>query len=374
VDQAGPQETTTLIPTNTPTVLPTPTLVPTTDARIDLSSFDVTGSIVFGLAVRRAHKVDNLGVFSLNLKDQNLVRVAEYGYDLQAVSLDGTQILVNKGNELHLTSLDGTGGQLLTDKYYSFGGKGAYWMPGGTSIIVLILEEGETNRIYLLNTSDASLTQIPLEGGNPIELHPSPDNTMIYWEAGDCSSPADCQREGVWVTDLGNLKSEVLPGVVFPAFSADGSQIAYHAPGEDKNVPVIAPLDGGGGRGIELPGDNLLDYVWSPASDRLAVLTLIRSSYSGRSSDVRIFLINPYNWVTQEFEPTTGLNSSVLWSPDGKNLLTTGTFQDDEGGYQLTFRLLNLENKKVAQLDGILNVIDPDFLLTTNVFWVTHNY
>ena len=123
------------------------------------------------------------------------------------------------------------------------------------------------------------------------------------------------------------------------------------------------------GRFLPLPGDHLLDYEWSPAGDQLAVITLVRSNYSGRPSDVRIFLLNPVTWVQREMNPVSGLNALLTWSPDGSKILISSTSQQEPETYGINFWVVDLEKNRSINLGDLIRIVSREYISIDHLEW-----
>ncbi len=76
--------------------------------------------------------------------------------------------------------------------------------------------------------------------------------------------------------------------------------------------------------------------AWAPLGSRLVMLSALRSDYTGKSSDARVFVVETGGMSYNEYYAFPGLSPSVAWSPDGGSLLLTSTLAADEG-YGLQF-------------------------------------
>ena len=83
-----------------------------------------------------------------------------------------------------------------------------------------------------------------------------------------------------------------------------------------------------------------------------------------------MFIKLPQSPSFREYEPSSGLNARAIWSPNGQNLLLTGTDQLPSKAYRLVWRLLKPDNQKVVKLDEAVDLVRPDFITISNVYWI----
>ncbi len=334
----------------------------------------VSGSFVFGLATRSAGDYQYQGVYKFDFAALELSKLMDAGYNLQAVSPDGSKLLVNMGSDLYVVESDGSNPVLLANGFYALGRQGAYWMPDGSHIALIAELEGE-NQVRLLPLDGSSWTILSSKGKNPIELYPSSNPDNVFWAEGSCVSYNDCSRISVWSSPVAGGMDENLLDVSDPVFSPDGSRFAYiDKYGEEKINLAVSNLDRSADRAVPILGSGeneyvLMDLTWSPQSDRIHVLILERSDYSGKWLDIRDFIINMSNLGNQEFTSLSGQNARTLWSPAGGTILMTSTESSDDS-YYLAVRLLDIGSKKIIDFSDLVALTSDDYMLTTTVFWL----
>jgi hypothetical protein len=346
------------------------------------------GQVVFGVDKKLAVGYQSQGVYSYDMGTGQLSQLVGDGYDLQSLSPDGSRMLINQGSQLYISNLDGSDQKLLDDQFGLDDGIGAAWLPDGKSIVVVSNRDNE-NAIWLLSPDGTTWTRLTPPGASPIALYPSPDPKRIYWESGSCSSSASCTRLGTWFSALDGSQTTQLSGVLRPSFNGDGSYFAYsYLTAQNASSLAVSSLDRQSDRQLPMPGNNLLDYAWSPDGKSLSVLAAVRSDYSGKWFGVRHFILSLPGLGIQEMPRLLGLTGRTLWSPDGKSLLQVVTeqlpgagtatppqesgaaSQASTGDYRLDFRLMDLASKKITTLDDKIGLSGPDFLLVSNIFWV----
>jgi hypothetical protein len=132
---------------------------------------------------------------------------------------------------------------------------------------------------------------------------------------------------------------------------------------------VFASPDGSNPRIYSLPGTVLADYAWSPKGDSLAVVVPTISSYSGKSTGNRNFLLDPQTLSIREYAPSKFLNPRVLWSPDGFYLFWIGTLPSNSG-FKIGGSLVNLGSKQIIDLSNAIGETSADYLTITNADWL----
>jgi hypothetical protein len=367
-------------PTPTPTPEATATPAPT------LSAPGINGpaiaasatTLVFGMGRKSGENYLSQGVYLFDLQSGQLLQVAGDGYNLQAVSPDGQRLLLNRGQDLLLTGLDGSNPQRISDQFVSDSGVGATWLPAGTdqpATIALIARRDGENALWLSDENGSNWTRLTQPGASPTEIFPAADTSHVYWGTGSCTPGGICERKGVWATTLDGAQTREVTGVLRPVFSTDGARFAYsYYNQQNKSGLAVSSLDRKSDRKLVIPGSNLIDYAWSPDSKRISALTLVRSDYSGKWLGVRSFILNPPDWSTLELPRFVGINARTLWLPDGSKLLLTATEQLGDGTYRIDFRQIDPGTKKITVLDDKIGMEAVDFIYTTNIFWVPAKY
>jgi len=355
---------------STPAIQPTSTPVDLASQSELLDTINVSGDIYLGLAQKKSQSFENTGVFKLSFVDRKFYQIAGSGYNLQAASPEGDEILINQQGQLYRADREGKIIQRVSQSFYWFGQVGAFYSKDPEGIYYIEQKDGK-QQIVFMDIGSSQTTIISQISDSPVSLYPLSDPKKIYWESGTCTAFEVCDLNGVWLTNLADKQSSAIDKILNPVFSENGKYYAYNiVVNTDKNNLFIASLDDETNRNIELEGNNLVDYAWSPANDRLSALTLIRSDYSGKSSQVRVFTVTIDKWAIQEFDPYIGLDAKVIWSPDSQNLLLSSTQPQDSGFNRLDLRIYNLTLKRLVDLGEVINVQSSDFIYRTNVFWM----
>jgi hypothetical protein len=343
-------------------------LAPIATANISAGSPGFSGQIIFGLAKRLGDGYAYPGIYLLDLDTQQTRQVFGEGVRLQSVSPDGKYLLVSEGSALYRTTNEGNDPVQLTTSLYAFGDTDAVWLPDGR--IAAVLANGNGTGISILGKDGTEATELPVSGGSPIEVNPTTDSNLVYWESGSCSSPGVCQRSGAGVASLDGKLNKVLEGITRPVLAPDGkSLVSAASAADDQNNLIITSPDGSNIRTYPLPGNILVDQAWSPAGDVLAAVVAIRSDYTGKVSGNRNFLVDPHSLAISEYSQSKLFNPHVLWSPDSTFLLWVGTIPVDSG-FMIGGTLVNRASKQVYDLGTVIRQTSPDFLSITNAVWL----
>jgi hypothetical protein len=360
--------------TQTPVIMavtPTPKV---TAAKVSLA-----GKVVFGAARRREERLEALGVYALDPQTGESTQVLGEGFTLQSLSADGKLLLANRGASLYLIPLDGSPGStglpgwLLADNFFTGGQLGALIAPDG-SAVYMITGDGSLNTLWHTDPNGEVREAISQPGDTPVEIYALVGGSQLVFANGLCPGNGDCSPAETAVVALSGTPFN-LTGVYRPAFAPDASRLAYTTYDKNQRSSLsVASLDRKLDRPVNLGGTaadfRLMDYAWSPDSQKLSLLLLARSDYSGKWLETRHVLLTPANWGTQELPFVSGLNPRTLWSPDGSHILLTSTLQDTNGAYALSFNLYDLAARKTTPLNGTIGLPGADVIITTNLYWL----
>jgi len=359
--EPSPTSTSTEEPVYTPTPGPTP--------------LGGTGKALFSLERRVDEAYQQMGVYLFDFSLGQVETIAGEGYRLQDVSPDGRYLLLSLGSELYLTRQDGSNPRLVTDRLLPYPTTAAVWTGDGKNL-AWIEGTGLENRLVRCPIEGSlpgmeRTTEVETGDSIPVTLHPVPGEATLVWEYGACQSGV-CTRNGIRVAGIDGTLITDIPGAHHPAVSPSLFLLAYIQGGvEPQNQLTILSLEeGSSAYTITLPGNHLLDFSWSPDGKSLAVLNLERSDYSGRWFDIRTILLQAPSWTRKELMPAFGLNARVLWSPDGKNLLLSGTIQSDTE-YLVEMAVLDVLRNKAAthQVPGLMS--GEEVVLTGGLKWLS---
>jgi Tol biopolymer transport system component len=332
----------------------------------------VTGGdfIYYGLRERLGEGYADLGVFRFNLKTSELGQIAPEGWNLQDVSPDGSRLLINQGSRLYSAYPDGSGTRMISEQFYDYGTRGAAWNSDGSRVVFIL--SGESGPDLVRSKPDGSeLEELGSPVDSPIEIEDIATGGDVFWQKGTCSGQGVCTREGSYRTVPAEAgSSQPLEEIDRLKLSPDGSRIAYsYENDQGKSSLGTAASDFSSKIAISLPGDLLGDFSWSPDGNRMAVVRLDRSDYSGKVSGTRNFVVDTTNGAVKEYGESEGILGRVLYSPDGSKLLLWSTAQNGDR-YKIHFNFLDLASGNLSQLPNpdILN--SSSFPLLTNSYWV----
>lgn len=346
----------------------TPTLAPTgTPSPVSGGEF-----VYYGLRERLGEGYADLGVFRLDPKNSEIKQIAPEGWNLQDVSTDGSRLLINQGSQLYSAYLDGSGKRIVSELFYDYGARGAAWNSDGSGIVFIL--SGDSGPVLVRSNPDGSgLEELGSPGDSPIEIEDIATGGDVFWQKGTCSGQGVCTREGSYRTAPAEAgSSQPLKGLDRLKLSPDGSRIAYsYENDQGKSSLGTAASDFSSKIASSLPGDLLGDFSWSPDGNRMAVVRLDRSDYSGKVSGTRNFVVDTTNGAVKEYAESEGILGRVLFSPDGNKLLLWSTVQIGDR-YKILFHFLDLASGILSQLPGpdILN--SASFPLLTNSYWVNN--
>jgi hypothetical protein len=321
--------------------------------------------LVFSIEQRSGEATRSAGVFAYDMTGQSLYQVLGTGYQLQDTDPTGTKLLVSRDNQLFISGLEGSLTP-VTDKLAVTGRKAsAFWLPDGARLLVLT-DEADGRAVWLVDPTTDAWQQVA--AGTISGLVRPTTDTTFYWYNGECAAEAACEDNTLWRTAGG--ASESFAEQPNAAFSGDGQAYAWVETTEDPTLILYTNATTQAAQDyLYLPGNRAVDLQWSPFSNSLALLTVTRDDYTGKSSDARIFVVDTNAMNQLEYYAFPGLNPAVHWSADAGQLLLTSTIASD-GGYQLHFRQMNLASGLFDTLDEALMVTSTDFITIDKLFWI----
>lgn len=321
--------------------------------------------LFFSIEQRQEEFTRSAGVFAYDLAVQTLVQILGEGYQLEDVDASGTRLLVSKGSQLFTADLEGNLTSITKDLTLTDRNASAFWLPDGLRLVLLTDEDDQQvlSRVDPVGGSWETLAAGQITG----MIKPTDDST-VYWYAGQCAPDNGCDADTLWRTQNGN--SEAFAELSQASFSGDGSAYAWAENAESDIMILYArKADQSWQNYIYLPGNRLLDMAWAPQGSRLVMLSALRSDYTGKSSDARVFVVETGGMSYNEYYAFPGLNPSVAWSPDGESLLLTSTLAADDG-YSLQFRIMNLTSGLFETLDETLQIGSSEFISINHIFWI----
>jgi len=328
-----------------------------------------SGRVLASLSERGDGQVLDTGVFIVDLGSGQSKPILGEGYRLQDTSPDGTRLLVSRGNELWIARMDGALQVQLSSQLSRAGYPSAMWVEGGLQIAMI--EETAGGREIIFNTLEGYLRIEPDSSDatrDAIALYPAGIGRLA-WEYGECED-ATCTLKGSRVTAPESSPVIDLPGKLHPLVSPSGTMLAYTYYDEEKKSRLgVTNLDGSFDREITLAGNHLMAYAWDPEGTRLSALVLERSDYSGRWFGINHYIISTTNWSIRQLKQVTGVNAQTHWSPDGTQLLVSGTLETEEGYKVGLFRVVPGRNsiEEILAPDGFEG---EDFILLNRLVWI----
>ena len=352
----GPSPT----PEPTPTSSPTPGPTPTGGAKW----------IMFSIVKRVLGAYQSQGIYRMAADGSGLEQIVGPGYTLLGVSPSGLRMLVSSGRSLYVMGTDASNQRLLTDSYYDLGNDGTYWASDEHKI-VFIAGNGADNGVYVAHPDLPEAAQISQSDLNPIELYPSMDPSGVFWRTGACVSKGDCAREALmWSSIDGATQRTMRDGIIRPAASPLSDGVVYITSDAQGRARLeIASLDGSQPDLVYVFGSHFMDYGWAPDGIRLAVIVADRSDYSGILTGYRYYVADTALGTATELPWTLGENANLAWSPDGLQILFSGTMQTD-AGFLISMKIYDLLMEQQHEIQGWDEFAGMEYLFIPSAYWV----
>ncbi|MFO7321730.1 MAG: hypothetical protein DIU68_008370 [Chloroflexota bacterium] len=239
--------------------------------------------------------------------------------------------------ELYLARADGSDIRRLTDSpgidvvtAWSPDGRRLYFhsvREGGVGLFVMDIESGEVSA--LSSAAEGEMAAAASPDGSQIAYHRLEDDgtTRIYIASADGSDP---QRFG----DLPGSQQ-------WPAWSPDGSQIAFNANLDGTLDIYVMNVDGTGLR--RLTNDAAADGppLWSPDGSQIAF-------WSERdNAPAEVYIMNADGSRSRQVTYTNTAEFVTSWSPDGRYLAVEVSHENSS-----EIRLLDTDGREVLRLTG----------------------
>jgi hypothetical protein len=363
---ALPEATLTPSPEPTPTLQSAPVVVRDPSGAVGGSEL-----AVFGMQTRTSG-YQNLGVYTFNMTTGSLIQLLGEGWNLQGASPDGTSLLVDQGSSLYSLRLDSGALTPLAADAFTWGSTAAVW--GADNSLIYLSGQSDAVRLLRIANIGSGEAAVEITGlpAQPATLLPPVVNNQLLWASGVCTGLGVCTLDGnVYRTDLATGQTVLLDGALDAALAGDGTRLAYSVRSSDTSTVLAYSPSGATADGytiLDAGEDAVSDFAWS--ADRLAVIMLTRSDYTGRTYGMRNFMVSVADGGVQEFLETSGMLGRVYWSPDATALLFTATDVLEDGTWRIGLRRLNLMNGAWDVFDETLNLTSADFILLTNTFWL----
>lgn len=355
----------------TPQESPTPRVsfaeINFTPAPIETTKPIANPQLVFSLTQRSGEAYQSAGIFLYDLAAETLYQVFGSGFQLEDAAPDGKTLLVSAGSDLFISTIDGET-NLITDKLADSPRQSrAFWLPNQTQLLVLTQEnENQTTKLWLVDIATDQWQE--LASGEITDLIKPTRNDTFYWYQGQCSEENGCEENTIWTTQ--NSQPQPFADLFQASFSSFAESYAWVETTEENLVILYTrTTDQTYQDFLYLPGNRLMDLAWDPNANRLALLTVTRDDYTGKSSDARIFVVDTDSMSHLEYFAFPGLNASLHWRPDSSELLLTSTLALDEG-YQIHFSQMDLVSGLFENLDEALQITSTDFITLSKSYWI----
>lgn len=345
-----PSATVSAVPPSTATVGPTPT--------------GGAAELILGIVERVGADYSYGPILRYQVEEGVARFITAEEYELLGVSPAGDGILARKDTELVLLDLQGNETARISDHLLSSGVRTAAWVPG--TDLVGYIEETESPGLQIYNIATGDRRHLPGTDGARELLLPS-SATDLVWLGDACPQDATC--EAAYVVDPVTGVIGSLTGLIRPTASPTRDYLAYLYPDEQgRRRLALTPADRSREVRMGIPGDNILDYGWSPDGSRLLVVALVRSGYSGRWFGARQFIVTPGTWDLRELPQTGTANALGIWSPDGRQVVLAGT-QPESAGYVVSLRRIDLDSRKVETLEPGVDLSRPNYVFVSMMAW-----
>ena len=354
-------------------VSPTPTEQPVTFSDILFTPIPMTTPpaiegehLIFSITQRALDENQLQGIYTYDLDNFALYQLLESGYEIEDIKADGSSMLISNGQKLIVSDSNGENLQQITDKLaLTSRNASAFWLPDDAQL-VLLTDEGQENVLWLVDLDQDVWEN--LSKGDITGIVKPTQGDAIYWYQGECHSDTTCDDVSLWRVQAD--QSEVLIAKNRVVFSTNGEKFAWvETTAENSLILYTRNADNSNQDFLYLPGNRLVDIAWSPSSNLLALLSVTRSEYSGKSSDAAIYIVNTNTLVHNQYMAFPGLNPGLIWHPDGNALLLTSTLPT-ENGFQTNIAKLDLSTGLFTFLNDQLNIQSENFITINDLFWI----
>ena len=337
---------------------------------IDLGKFYSKGTLHIEIESKLGQSYTHQGVYGFDFSGRKHSTDLKAGNELRYLSPDGELLIFNRQSNLFYKRNGEPQEYLVSEEFYSGSENTVVWMGELETIVFINTFEGR-NTISFFNISEQSVGKIQiLEAEQPINIYSSGIDNELFIKSRICYSDSSCEPDKLWKFDLNSSTIENTDLEIDSAVKISKKYIAYsHNNHMDESVLAIHFMEKEISRDVSLPGEHLVDFSWSPGGDKLVAFVMERSNYTGRTSKIRIFIIDPVTLGIREYTAINGLNMQHTWSPDGNTIVTVTTILNENGTARLFFRMLNTRSKEIYDLKDKLYVSASEFISASDIYW-----
>lgn len=280
-------------------------------------SFSPDGkSILFGSA-----RDGNAEIYSVDIDGGNLRRLTFHpGVDSHAAySPDGTQILFtsdreNENSDVYVMRADGTGTPVKIthfDKSNETAGPGG-WSPDGTQIAFFSDRNGKDD-IYVVSAETIRPTLVYGDATHNLgTLALSPDGNRIAFSRELTDKSGELRLFNLETGRVTLVRKTEL-AYVHPAWSPDGSKLAFYDRIDGNSEILVVNPDGSGFQNLSNDPSRDISPAWSPDASRIVFLT-----YRGEHPHTpHVFEMNADGGDPRPLLARKGWDAEPVWSPNG---------------------------------------------------------
>ncbi len=357
---------------STPTPVPTQQATTNTVTPMNVTIPDCAGTcIFFGTTSSHDGVAQSQGVYAYAFASKKLIPVLGKGYNLQDVSADGKQLLVNDATRLYDVNLATGTSAVVSDSFFSFGRQDAYWNADASQAIYL-----DQNHPIQAGT------------GYAFNLFPTTRANELYFESGKCTALDACQSGGVYRQDQNQVPAPI-DSSSHLVFSPGGKYLGYLNPaaatadnyyhigylmlqepdlGITSNRVFYFPKEYG-----FMISPDVRDFAFSPDSSKIFIIYDVYSAYFEKSLHIKTYVLKVKTGVLYDYGkidgPSGSLSPRVVWSPQGDSALFFMTSETANNQYSLGIykTILNTEQRLVPFDLGIIT--SSEYFHITNIYW-----